>query len=358
MRSHRHSFASKGLRAVCRYGWLSLAAVPVVIVGVAVGGRGGSPSTIAVGKNPVAVALTSGGAKAYVVNETSNTVTPVNLATGRTGRPIPVNADIGTSLGGPDAIAITPNGATAYIADPPTDTLVPVDLASGTTGKPIHIAGGPGDIAMAPDGRIVYVVAGSESVVPVSVRTGAAGKPIPVGPHAGWIAIAPDGATAYVTSFSRTWSGGRWHNRGGKVTPVNLASGTAGKPIPVGGAPSDIAIAPDGRTAYVINTDDINTIVPVNLATRIPGEPIADPDGPGAIAIAPDGATAYITNSSGNKSHDQDGSVTPLTLATTTLGKPIPVGGDPEAIAITPQGKAACVVNFNDDTMSVIRLNH
>jgi DNA-binding beta-propeller fold protein YncE len=191
-------------------------------------------------------------------------------------------------------------------------------------------------------------------VVPVSLSTGTTGKPIPVSMPAGAIAIAPDGATAYVTSFSDAWTGSRWRDWAGKVTPVNLATGTLGKPILVGGAPSDIAITPNGATAYVVNTDDINTVIPVNLATGIPGKPIPDPEGPEAIAIAPDGATAYVTNGSGG-SNDQDGSVTPINLATGTPGKPIPVGGDPEAIAISPQGTEAYVVNFNDGTVTAIR---
>jgi YVTN family beta-propeller protein len=33
------------------------------------------------------------------------------------------------------------------------------------------------------------------------------------------------------------------------VTPINLVTNTAGTPIPVGGAPTSIAITPDGSTA-------------------------------------------------------------------------------------------------------------
>ena len=37
------------------------------------------------------------------------------------------------------------------------------------------------------------------------------------------------------------------------MTPIGTATNTAGAPIPVGSGPSDIAITPDGKTAYILN---------------------------------------------------------------------------------------------------------
>jgi YVTN family beta-propeller protein len=354
-RGKRSYLLGKRSPAACSYGALGVGAALVVILGLVAIGRGGSPSTITVGKNPVAVAITPDGTTAYVVNMASNTVTPISVATGRVGRAIPVNNDIGTSPGGPTGIVIAPGGTTAYVVDPPTATLVPVKLARGTTGKPIPIPGGPVDVALSPNGATAYVVTGHNTVIAVKLAAGTRGKPIPVSANAAGIAIAPNGATAYVTSFTHTWTGQRWRDRDGKITPINLATGTVRKAIPVGGAPTDIAIAPDGATAYVVNTDDNDTVIPVNLVTGLPGKPIPDPDEPIAIAIAPNGATAYVTNF--QDSHNgQDGTVTPINLASDQPGKPISVGGAPEAIAITPHGTAAYVVNFNDDTVTVIHL--
>jgi YVTN family beta-propeller protein len=112
------------------------------------------------------------------------------------------------------------------------------------------------------------------------------------------IAIAPDCATAYVTSYTHSWTDGTWHDRGGKVTPIDLATGTPGKPILVGGSPSGIAITPDGATAYVTSPDN-NTVVPINLATGTPGKPIPAGDDPQAIAINPQGTAAYVVNMNG-----------------------------------------------------------
>ncbi|HSZ48486.1 MAG TPA: hypothetical protein VK823_24310, partial [Streptosporangiaceae bacterium] len=141
-----------------------IAALGIVVLLIAVfavvtsSRRDGSGPTIAVGRNPIAIAITPDGTTAYVVNMNSNTVTPVRLATGGIGTAIPVNG-LAVSDGARD-IAIAPDGATAYVGDEATGTLIPISLASGMAGTPIAIAGGAGPIAITPDGATAYVVTG------------------------------------------------------------------------------------------------------------------------------------------------------------------------------------------------------
>ena len=84
------------------------------------------------------------------------------------------------------------------------------------------------------------------------------------------------------------------------VTPISTPSNVAGAPIPVGGGPVAIAIAPDNRTAYTYNWTS-GTVTPVTLGTNTPGTPIsvgpetcicAGPIAFPGIAITPDGKTA------------------------------------------------------------------
>ena len=79
--------------------------------------------------------------------------------------------------------------------------------------------------------------------------------------------------------------------------------------------------------AYVANNGD-DTVTPIDLATGTPGTPIPVGHNPYAIAITPDGKIAYVANFNGN-------TVTPIDLASGTPGTPIPVGVSPYAIAIT-----------------------
>jgi YVTN family beta-propeller protein len=85
----------------------------------------------------MAIAITPDGTTAYVANGASSTVTPINLATDRPGKPIRISGKLGA-----DAIAITPDGSAAYVANQPSSTVTPIDLATNTPGKPIEIGHG------------------------------------------------------------------------------------------------------------------------------------------------------------------------------------------------------------------------
>lgn len=114
--------------------------------------------------------------------------------------------------------------------------------------------------------------------------------------------------------------------------------------------PLGIAIAPDGSTAYVTNSDG-NTVRPINLHASPPSfeAPIKVGSGPAAIAITPNGDTAYVTNFNSN-------TVTPIDLRSTPAraGAPIPVGSGPWSIAVSPSGDFVCVSNSEGTSVSVI----
>ena len=78
------------------------------------------------------------------------------------------------------------------------------------------------------------------------------------------------------------------------MTPIDIATNTAGTPIPVGSGPDAIAITPDGKTAYVVdggaisNTNFNGSVTPIDTATNTAGPAIQVGLGPDAIAITPD----------------------------------------------------------------------
>ncbi|HEY1918363.1 MAG TPA: hypothetical protein VGH27_22535 [Streptosporangiaceae bacterium] len=71
------------------------------------------------------------------------------------------------------------------------------------------------------------------------MATGKAGPAIKVGDEPLCIALTPDGQTAYVGNTYRAKGASR-----GSVTPIDLATGTAGPAIDVPGQVRDIAINP------------------------------------------------------------------------------------------------------------------
>ena len=116
--------------------------------------------TIPVGTNPSGVAFSPDGSTAYVINETDDTVSVIDVATGTTGTPITV----GNS---PRAVAFSPDGSTAYVTNVADNTVSVIDVAAGTTGTPITVGSGPLRVAFSPDGSTAYVTNWADGTVSV-----------------------------------------------------------------------------------------------------------------------------------------------------------------------------------------------
>ncbi len=101
-----------------------------------------SPTRIAVGNDPLGLAITPDGRTAYVVNGGSNDVSVIDTATNTAARPpIPVGL-------GPVAIAITPDGRTAYVISSQSGSVTPIDVATNKARRPIRVGGYPDAIAI------------------------------------------------------------------------------------------------------------------------------------------------------------------------------------------------------------------
>jgi DNA-binding beta-propeller fold protein YncE len=85
-----------------------------------------------------------------------------------------------------------------------------------------------------------YVAGQSGTVTPILTATGTALTPIRLADGAGPIAITPDGRTAYVIA-------GSGPGRRGTVTPIRTATNQVLRAIAVGNLPSVIAITPAPR---------------------------------------------------------------------------------------------------------------
>jgi len=295
-------------------------------------GRRRVGTAIAVGRDPVAVALAPDRTTAYVVNHGSNSVTPIDTATNRPGKAIPVGK-------GPSAIAISPDGATAYVVDTASDSVTPINTATGRPEAPIPVGDGPVAIAVAPDGRTAYVVdqmAGA--VTPIETANNIPGRPISVGSYPSVVAITPDGTTAFVANYGSD-----------TVTPIHLATGRAGAAIKVGGAPDALAITADGATALVVDGNS-EAVTPISTSSLRAGAPIRVGLAPTAIAVDPTGAIAYVTNTI-------SGSVTPIDTKTLRAGTAINVGkySYPTAVAFPEGGSVALVLGtYNGTAVEVV----
>lgn len=199
-------------------------------------------------------------------------------------------------------------------------------------------AGGSGRTA----GTVTVYVANEaeDTVTPIRVASNTAGRPIRVGPAPALIAISPDGETAYVVGV-----GSLLPDAAAPVTltAIRTATNRPGRVITVcahenlGGviAADAVVITPDSRTVYV-SCPGTGQVVPMRAGTDTKSKPIRVSSA-GALVMAADGRTVYVANSGGD-------TITPISTATDEPGQPIVVGRSPDAMAVTPDGRTVLVL--------------
>jgi DNA-binding beta-propeller fold protein YncE len=178
---------------------------------------------IAVGREPVAIAVSPKGTVALVANYQDGSVSPISLPSLVAGAPIPAGAE-------PAALYITPDGSSGLVADFQTSQVIPITLATMTPAPAVAVGGNPTGIAGSPSSAFAYV-SGGDSITPFNWQTRQAGTPFTTGTTAEALAIAPGGTTAWVCGGS------------GTLVHVNLATGTVLRSVVVGGEPSAVVIA-------------------------------------------------------------------------------------------------------------------
>jgi YVTN family beta-propeller protein len=229
-------------------------------------------------------------------------------------------------VGAASAVAL----ALAAAAGPGSASMASRVQVSGT----VHRAARAATVAWVVNQSVRTAAKGS--VTPIDTATNTVIKNIPVSRNTTAVAITPDGKTAYV-ALNALRPGGR-----GAVIPVSTSTYRAGRPIKVASIlPATMLITPNGKTLYAGDWDS-GTVIPIRTATNTAGRPIKTGANPFAIAMAitPDGKTVYVVN------EEPHGTVTPIDTAANAAGKNIKVGVTPFAIVITPDGKTAYVLNL------------
>jgi YVTN family beta-propeller protein len=288
----------------------------------------GISSPIRVGTYPDAVAVAPGGRLALVANYSSNTVTPIVLPSNKV---LPaVNAGAG-----PADVVIAPDGSTAYVTDANSDTVTPINLRTFKPGKPIVVGNGPQGIVVTPDGSRAYVadagaiIAGQSGtighdVTPIDLSTGKALTPIRVGNAPVGIAVTPDGSTVFVTNLNSE-----------SVTPITVASDTPGASIATAGGPVAVVVA--HNDAWVVNTPaggEGNNLQPISVTSGVAGKPIKLPNGAQNLAVLPNGSTAWVVCLNTDK-------LVAVNLVRHKVSAAIKIRGGPFAVAVAYQPRGA-----------------
>lgn len=271
------------------------------------------------------VTLNARATKAYVTNSNSSTVSIINTRTNRvsgviqgfdgpSGMVIDHRRNIGyvNNYGGPDGVG-SGNGKTISVVNLNTDTII------GT----IEVDQGPVALAIAPNGRFIYVInyvdgnpgTGTMNIIRTDSNQVVGTVKGLFGPFG--IALTPDGKYAYITNFGSN----NFDPIGTTVSVVNLKKRRITATIELALQPAGIGITPDGRFAYVTN---YNTLYRHKNFTEL---------------TAGDGTVAIIDISTNE--------VLPPTIL---------VGASPARVTISPDGKFAYISNFTGNTIDVIAL--
>ncbi|MER7757212.1 IPT/TIG domain-containing protein [Kitasatospora sp. NPDC097643] len=286
---------------------------------------------IPVGVSPLGVALTPDGARAYVANRASNSVSVIDTATNT------VTATI-VAAGGPFLTAVSPDGTRVYVTLFDDGTLGVIDTATNTLTATIAVGAAAVAVALSPDGARAYVTSqGTNTLSVVDTATNTVTATVTTDPMPVGVAVSPDGALAYVCTVGES-----------SVNVVDTATNTVTGSFTAGDVPVIAAFSPDGTRAYVCNAGGDSVSV-VDTATNTVTATIGVGSLPRFVAVSPDGTAVYTTDFA-------DNAVSVIDTATGTATGSIPVGNGPVCVAVTPAGNRLYVTDNADDAVAVVPL--
>jgi YVTN family beta-propeller protein len=184
---------------------------------------------------------------------------------------------------------------------------------------------------------------GSGTVSVIDTETNTVVATVPVGGAPREVAITPDGTHAYVANV--VFGGDS------NVSVFETATNAVVATVPVEGNPDGVAITPDGTHAYVTIRLGINgavSVIATETNTVVATVPMGTENHPFGVAITPDGTHAYVVNGVGTGGL---GIVSVLATATNTVVANVRVGWEPFGVAITPDGTHAYVANSARQTI-------
>jgi YVTN family beta-propeller protein len=295
---------------------------------------------LAVGAYPIRIATTNDGLKAFVSdNHTSSisvldTVARTNIAT------IPVDREPGESTITPDGRQLWVIHQVAVLHDRGHSPVDVIDTATNLIITTILIPGkGAKDIKFTLDGRFAYIANNTAGEVDVIDTTTYQVTSIPTGPGSRRLCISPAGDRVYVTNN---------YGAPGSVSAIDTATKQVIATIPVGVAPFDVGITPNGNEAYVTNQHDgtvsvINTTTLTVIAT-IPTGMLCQ-----QLVITPDGTKVFVQNGFSD-------TVSAINTATHTVIATLPTGHNPFTMLASRDDMKLYVCNANpsETTVTVI----
>jgi sugar lactone lactonase YvrE len=297
--------------------------------------------------NPLGVAVESGGATA-LITQSNNRLDRVNIAGGTL-----TNISSSTTLGNPEGVVIEPGGTTALVSTGTGGSVARVNLASGAVlanfGAPNGSCGFATytlGLALESSGTTVLVVHQCPSqLLRLDTTTGvyttvASGFNAP-----SFVAIAPGGSSAFVTEAAE----------GGRVDWVNLSAGQITVVAPAVGTPNGVAL--DATGLPLIAEQSGSRLLRLSASTVAASSDLLNAAFPSGVALEAGGTTALLLDCGGGTNCTNGGRLIRVTLATgavsvitnqlNTPATVVPEAGGATALVTDcgPSGTNACGSN-------------
>jgi YVTN family beta-propeller protein len=327
-------------------------------------------------RSPIALALSADGNRAVTANQTSGSVSLVDLAAGK------VLAELATGEK-PAGIALSADGTKAAVTHWYGYDVAILDVGPDTlslAGR-IEVGPEPRGVVIAPEGKTAYVALGvTNEVVRVDLENLSISGRGAVGREPRGLALAPDGRTLVVGN-----------SRAGSVSLVSTADLEVAHTIPIDGSNlRQVAIDADGRFAYIANMKNRGFAVSKDnidkgwvLGQRLTRVPLDGESTFSTLSLDPQGKAAADAHGAA-VSHD--GKTLAVSLGGThevmlfrTVASPLPwrreasrdlmapdlikdsdrfrrveLGGRPTEIAFSPDDRTLVVANYLLDSIQLI----
>jgi YVTN family beta-propeller protein len=284
----------------------------------------------------VGVAREGAPLKAYVGNFKDNTVSVIDTQAKTVTATIAVPP-------GPHGMALTPDGHSLYVSSDGASTVSLIDTGTDRLTRSIEVGKAPHGLAATPDGRQVLVaVYGEDQVAVIDTSTGQVTARVAVAkPHN--IAIRPDGKTAYVAS-----------QEPGKfaLAVIDLASRTVVRSVPLDKTPRALEFSPDGKYLYFTQAG-------------LPAVVVLDPNGDRVLTQIPVGASPHYANFTrgggkfgglGLVVSQGPGELAVFSTASQLVSSTVKVGKLPHWVAASGDSRTAYATNEGSNDVSIVDL--
>ncbi len=289
---------------------------------------------------PAALAAAPDGTRIYVANALANEVAALDTATNKITGAAHVESPYGVATAG--------DGSRVYVSSAASTqtgvktAIVAIDAESLNVVQTLAVDNLTTSVALSPTRNVLYAGVYDSSfglrhagaLAAIDLATGVVINSVPVGEPIRDLAITPDGGSVYAATFLFFLN-----DIVGGVAVVDAGDLSLSTTIGGGGYLS-VAVTPDGSlalafVAYYLHPGGIDII---DTATRAVVATV--PDVTGRIAIAPDGRFAYVVSG---------GRAVVLDIASRQPTATIPFGVSPSGVVIVGVPSGACACDCNQD---------